>query len=213
MAYQAIPVSQSASSSPFQTRMNVLSGSLATFTAKRWAVLGIYPAGVSIASRTNNQTAISGAGVGNSGSPTTLALSNNLVQTPKTLPWFVAFRGKVTGAFAGVQYGLLGVHDGTNDFARIGYAGGYSNSFWAMDVGHGGATTSGNSTIALDTSTHDFALFYDGSTAAKFYLDGVVAVTISTLTNFPTTAQSMMIMGSTNVVNITEMFYAFNETT
>ena len=198
-----------ASLSPFQTRMNTLCDSLVSLTGKRWLALGAYPAGVAIASRTNNQTVVSGGGV--AATPTPLAFTNNMVQTPKTLPWFVAARMLVGGAPSGAQYALFGLHDGTNDMARCGYAGGFSNSFWTMEVEHGGVGTSQNSTIALDNNEHDFAMFYDGSTALKFYLDSVLAATISVLTNFPQTAQSVMAMAATNTGNVTEIFYAFNE--
>jgi hypothetical protein len=203
-------VGGSASSSPFMTRMTALAASLATFTGQRYVPLGMYPAGVAIASRTNNPATMTGPGV--AATPTPLALTNNVVQTPKVVPWFVAFRAQVTGAFAGANYALCTVHDGTNDFVRFGYAGGTSNSFWSVDVGHGGAATTGISTIPLDAAApHDHAIFYDGSTALKYFVDGVLAVTISVLTNFPTTAQSIAAMANTTTLTATEIFAAFNE--
>jgi len=189
--------------------MNTLCNSLATLTGKRWLALGTYPAGVAIASLTNNQTAMSGGGIKATATP--LALTNSLVQTPKTLPWFVAARGVVTGTFTSTNYGLFGIHDGTNDFARAGYAGGNSNSFWYVEVSHGGVGTVQLSSTALDNNVHDFALFYDGSTALKFYLDSVLIATISTLTNFPTTTQVIMAMANVTALTLTEIFYAFNE--
>lgn len=202
-----------ASQSLFNTRALALVNSLATFNGFRYVPVGIYSYGVDSAARVNNQTSISGGGAASDGTPAILTFTNNFIQSPKTLPWFVSFRAKVTGAFAGVQFAFVGTSDGTNDAVRCGYAGGYSNSFWSMDVGHGGVTTSGVSTIALDTNMHDHSIYFDGSTACTYYIDGALAITISTLTNFPTTAQSLASLASTNVFVISECFYAFNEST
>ena len=198
------------SGSAFEIRMRTLAASLASFTGERKITLGAYPAGVAIASRTNNQTQMTGPGIAATATP--LALSNNFLLNPKIVPWFAAYRGIVTGSFTGTNYGLFTVHDGTNDFVRFGYAGGDSNSFWRLDVGHGGATTLQTSATALDNNVHDHAVFYDGSAAVKYYLDSVLIATISVLTNFPTTAQSLAVMATGTALTSTEAYIAFNET-
>jgi hypothetical protein len=197
--------------SPFHERMLTLQASLATFTGTRYIPLGLYPVGVAIASRSNNQAGLQGPGALSTATP--LALTNCFTQTPKTLPWFAGFRAKFAGTFTGSNYALLGAHDGSTDFVRCGYAGGYSNSFWSFDVGHGGSSTPATSSIALDTNAHDHAVYYDGSTACTYYIDGVAAAVISTLTNFPTTAQSLMLMANPLTISATECYVAFNETT
>jgi hypothetical protein len=170
--------------------------------------LGQYPTGTA----TPAVTPASGDGGGVTATAGNNFYTGTVFNTPKTSPWFVSYRAKITGAFS-TGAGQIGIRDtggSVNDYVLCGFGNAQSTTNFFLTVSHGGTTTSQTSSVALDNNTHDHSLYYDGSTTLNYYVDGVLASTLTNLANFPQTNQAIdIIPGAPNTVITYELYWAF----
>lgn len=107
----------------------------------------------------------------------------SVTTTPKTAGWGIAFRARLLG-------GAVAGHDSTVGLANSGGTHAWSfrhaNSYGA-NYGltlYGTSTLTNAGTATADNNEHDFAFVYISSTTTiKVYVDGVLDVTTSTVTN------------------------------
>lgn len=141
--------------------------------------------------------------VGNTGS----------VKTPKTTPWYYAWRAKFPFAADANDNAMLEMRiPGSSPHVQFGIRGVNSLVKWTMTIGNVDLITASGATSNIDQLVHLFEVWFDGTNVVGA-VDGTNVTTTATLTNLSNSAggPSVLAQGTDSVVTVVvdKLFMAF----
>lgn len=172
------------------------------------AKLGVTPAGAAVTPVAGNgvDANVEGGGYKGLTNATAVALSGATVwQTPLAGQIAVEFRAKFPAVGTAVQ-GIGLINAASTHVVEIALQSTVDATHWYIQLSDGTPATT--PLAVADTSWHDFALIFDGTTVTA-YKDGVSMGTTTTLTHFPTDPMEPFLLNTTSTISVSKAEWCY----
>jgi len=180
---------------------------VSTLTAFQELKPGDNSYGATVATAATNDAAQVGGGVSNAAGAYK-AFSASIFQTPKTTGWGIAFRCIVPTPVAAKFVGFGLVNAAANHDVTFASYNTISTTNYVIDI-TGGATTTVDSGVAINTAMADYVLTCDATTL-KLFRNGALVTSTTTLTNLADEPMFPALFGTdVNTAKLVRILYGY----